>query len=238
MRACFPTSAGASKASADEKPLDALQSSVLRRNIYGMDHLASSWLGMSRSLVYSVISTSQDDPEAMHNLPVDSVFRSASTAIVFMSRFARAIGSMVRVDDKRASGVSSDCSSHTIGNLPAIFPWAITMKIRFFLFFVLISLSPRLKPRKTAKADSSQRSCPRDSRFRASWSTRTRTLRSAFSTRTSISARPIPRTSATSASTRRKRGNLGAEFFSIWVDPETNQGHYRPPHVRSDRFGV
>src|SRR6202451_109670 len=21
-------------------------------------------------------------------------------------------------------------------------------------------------------------------------------------------------------------GNLGAEFFSIWVDPETNQGHY------------
>jgi len=23
-----------------------------------------------------------------------------------------------------------------------------------------------------------------------------------------------------------KRGNLGAEFFSIWVDPETNQGHY------------
>jgi membrane dipeptidase len=23
-----------------------------------------------------------------------------------------------------------------------------------------------------------------------------------------------------------QRGNLGAEFFSIWVDPETNQGHY------------
>ena len=23
-----------------------------------------------------------------------------------------------------------------------------------------------------------------------------------------------------------KRGNLGAEFFSIWVDPEVNQGHY------------
>ncbi len=23
-----------------------------------------------------------------------------------------------------------------------------------------------------------------------------------------------------------KRGNLGAEFFSIWVEPETNQGHY------------
>lgn len=23
-----------------------------------------------------------------------------------------------------------------------------------------------------------------------------------------------------------KRGNLGAEFFSIWVDPETNQGHF------------
>jgi len=23
-----------------------------------------------------------------------------------------------------------------------------------------------------------------------------------------------------------RRGNLGAEFFSIWVDPETNQGHY------------
>src|SRR6202021_587101 len=22
------------------------------------------------------------------------------------------------------------------------------------------------------------------------------------------------------------RGNLGAEFFSIWVDPETNQGHF------------
>src|SRR5256885_1044504 len=23
-----------------------------------------------------------------------------------------------------------------------------------------------------------------------------------------------------------QRGNLGAEFFSIWVDPETNQGHF------------
>src|SRR5262249_18576338 len=23
-----------------------------------------------------------------------------------------------------------------------------------------------------------------------------------------------------------KRGNLGAEFFSIWVDPDTNEGHY------------
>src|SRR5258708_36447242 len=23
-----------------------------------------------------------------------------------------------------------------------------------------------------------------------------------------------------------RRGNLGAEFFSIWVEPETNQGHY------------
>jgi membrane dipeptidase len=23
-----------------------------------------------------------------------------------------------------------------------------------------------------------------------------------------------------------KAGNLGAEFFSIWVEPETNQGHY------------
>ena len=23
-----------------------------------------------------------------------------------------------------------------------------------------------------------------------------------------------------------KAGNLGAEFFSIWVDPETNQGHF------------
>jgi membrane dipeptidase len=23
-----------------------------------------------------------------------------------------------------------------------------------------------------------------------------------------------------------KRGNLGAEFFSIWVEPETNQGHF------------
>src|SRR6202020_3426323 len=23
-----------------------------------------------------------------------------------------------------------------------------------------------------------------------------------------------------------KRGNLGAAFFSIWVDPETNQGHF------------
>ncbi|HTZ83342.1 MAG TPA: membrane dipeptidase, partial [Candidatus Acidoferrales bacterium] len=23
-----------------------------------------------------------------------------------------------------------------------------------------------------------------------------------------------------------KRGNLGAEFFSIWVDPETNQGRF------------
>lgn len=25
-----------------------------------------------------------------------------------------------------------------------------------------------------------------------------------------------------------RRGNLGAEFFSIWVDPETNQGHFAP----------
>ena len=23
-----------------------------------------------------------------------------------------------------------------------------------------------------------------------------------------------------------KAGNLGAEFFSIWVEPDTNQGHY------------
>src|SRR5215813_10450513 len=23
-----------------------------------------------------------------------------------------------------------------------------------------------------------------------------------------------------------KAGNLGAEFFSIWVEPETNQGHF------------
>src|SRR5467141_1260651 len=23
-----------------------------------------------------------------------------------------------------------------------------------------------------------------------------------------------------------RRGNLGAEFFSIWVEPETNQGHF------------
>ncbi len=23
-----------------------------------------------------------------------------------------------------------------------------------------------------------------------------------------------------------RRGNLGAEFFSIWVDPDTNQGHF------------
>ena len=23
-----------------------------------------------------------------------------------------------------------------------------------------------------------------------------------------------------------RRGNLGAEFFSIWVDPETSQGHF------------
>ena len=23
-----------------------------------------------------------------------------------------------------------------------------------------------------------------------------------------------------------RRGNLGAEFFSIWVDPEINQGHF------------
>src|ERR1700716_849068 len=25
-----------------------------------------------------------------------------------------------------------------------------------------------------------------------------------------------------------KAGNLGAEFFSIWVEPETNQGHFAP----------
>ena len=31
-----------------------------------------------------------------------------------------------------------------------------------------------------------------------------------------------------------RRGNLGAEFFSIWVDPETNQGHFRAAHVRPD----
>ena len=35
-----------------------------------------------------------------------------------------------------------------------------------------------------------------------------------------------------------KRGNLGAEFFSIWVEPETNQGRYAQAHVRSDRFGL
>jgi len=23
-----------------------------------------------------------------------------------------------------------------------------------------------------------------------------------------------------------KKGNLGAEFFSIWVEPEANKGHY------------
>ncbi len=28
-----------------------------------------------------------------------------------------------------------------------------------------------------------------------------------------------------------RRGNLGAEFFSIWVDPETNQGHFAPAAV-------
>ncbi len=35
-----------------------------------------------------------------------------------------------------------------------------------------------------------------------------------------------------------RRGNLGAEFFSIWVDPETNQGHFAKHNVRSDRFRV
>src|ERR1019366_2554046 len=33
-----------------------------------------------------------------------------------------------------------------------------------------------------------------------------------------------------------KAGNLGAEFFSIWVEPETNQGPLPPPHARSHRF--
>ena len=42
----------------------------------------------------------------------------------------------------------------------------------------------------------------------------------------STSDRPIPTTSATSASTRRSAEISDAEFFSIWVEPETNQGRY------------
>jgi membrane dipeptidase len=52
------------------------------------------------------------------------------------------------------------------------------------------------------------------------------TPRSASSTRISTSAQPIQKTLVTSASTKARAGNLGAEFFSIWADPETTAGHF------------
>ena len=42
----------------------------------------------------------------------------------------------------------------------------------------------------------------------------------------------------TSASTKSAQGNLGAEFFSIWVDPETNQGSFATAHLGLDRLGL
>ena len=50
--------------------------------------------------------------------------------------------------------------------------------------------------------------------------------RNAFSTRTSTLDRPIRTISGHISLDKARRGNLGAEFFSIWVDPETNQGHF------------
>ncbi len=35
-----------------------------------------------------------------------------------------------------------------------------------------------------------------------------------------------------------RAGNLGAEFFSIWVEPNTNQGRFAPAHARPDRRRV
>ena len=55
-----------------------------------------------------------------------------------------------------------------------------------------------------------QRPCPPDSRLRPRRSTPMPTRRSGFSTKASTSARPIPTTSATSASTRR-----GAEIWAL-----------------------
>ena len=34
-----------------------------------------------------------------------------------------------------------------------------------------------------------------------------------------------------------KQGNLGAEFFSIWVEPKLNEGHVRAPHAGAHRHG-
>src|SRR5580704_3360739 len=68
-----------------------------------------------------------------------------------------------------------------------------------------------------------QRSAPRLAPFKnpQSSSTLTPTRRSVFSTKASTSTQPIPTTLGTSALIKR-----AAEIYSIWVDPETNQGHF------------
>ena len=43
---------------------------------------------------------------------------------------------------------------------------------------------------------------------------------------TSISATPIRKTIGHISLDKARAGNLGAEFFSIWVDPETTSGHF------------
>ncbi len=52
------------------------------------------------------------------------------------------------------------------------------------------------------------------------------THHSASSTRILILARLILKDMGHISLDKAKAGNLGAEFFSIWVEPETNQGHF------------
>ncbi len=53
-----------------------------------------------------------------------------------------------------------------------------------------------------------------------------RILRSVFWMKTLTSATRDPNDIGHISLDKAKAGNLGAEFFSIWVDPETNQGHF------------
>ena len=113
---------------------------------------------------------------------------------------------------------------HPIDVVPARKPYD---SLPHSLALVLCFLPPyRLRPiLKPIRADG-QRSARVPFTIPPSLSTPMPTRPSVFSTKASTSAQPIPTTLGHLSLDKARRGNLGAEFFSIWVDPETNQGHF------------
>ena len=122
-------------------------------------------------------------------------------------------------------------SAYTIGTCPPvrIFPWAIAMTNRLFLAFVLMSsFSFAVAQAPDQAVSPSEVVSARAKKIHDSAlivdthaDTPQRFLDEGFDIG-STDPKDVGHVSLDKA----RRGNLGAEFFSIWVDPDTNQGRF------------